>query len=170
MRTAQVLNLPGTEASLRLEIDRLKHQLQVIQLKVDELMITQQQKNDKTISVYVSSGYRLVHISEIIMIRSMGNYSTFFLYGGERILTSRTLKYWETQCGSEDLVRVHNSYLIHKGKIAAIQPDQCTIAMQGGLTAQYTRRSKTLLLGLLGHSKQQTQKAKSPKFALHPKS
>lgn len=169
MRTAQVLNLPGTEASLRLEIDRLRHQLLAIQLKVEELMKSHQERTERPISVYMNGRYRLVYIDEIIMVNSMGNYSMIYLDGGEALMTSRTLKHWEKQCSTDSLVRVHNSFLIHRSKIMAIQPDQCTIAMHGGLTAQYTRRSKSLLLGLLGHSIQ-TPKPKSPKLVLHPKS
>ena len=147
MRTAQVLHLPGTEISLQLEIDRLRHQLQMIQIKLDEMIHIHHQQIDKVISVFVRGQYRMVHVSEL--------------------MTSRTLKYWEKQCACDDLVRVHNSFLIHKHKITAIQPDDCTIALRNGLTAQYTRKSKTCLLLLLGQ-KDRTQEPKTPKSALHP--
>ena len=101
------------------------------------------------------------------MIKAMNNYSMIYLDGGAELMTSRTLKYWEKQCACDDLVRVHNSFLIHKHKITAIQPDDCTIALRNGLTAQYTRQSKTLLLRLLGQ-KDRTQGPKTPKSALHP--
>ena len=166
MRTAQVLHLPGTEVSLQLEIDRLRQQLQMIQIKLDEMIHIHQQA-DKVISVFVRGQYRMVHVSEIQMIKAMNNYSMLYLDGGSELMTSRTLKYWEKQCACDDLVRVHNSFLIHKHKITAIQPDDCTIALRNGLTAQYTRQSKTLLLRLLGQ-KDRTQEPKTPKSALHP--
>ena len=167
MRTAQVLHLPGIEVSLQLEIDRLRHQLQMIQIKLDEMIHIHHQQIDKVISVFVRGQYQMVHVSEIQMIKAMNNYSMIYLDGGAELMTSRTLKYWEKQCACDDLVRIHNSFLIHKHKITAIQPYDCTIALRNGLTAQYTRKSKTWLLLLLGQ-KDRTQGPKTPKSALHP--
>ena len=53
MRTAQVLHLPGTEVSLQLEIDRLRHQLRMIQIKLDEMIHIHHQQIDKVMSVFV---------------------------------------------------------------------------------------------------------------------
>ena len=90
MRTAQVLHLPGTEVSLQLEIDRLRQQLQMIQIKLDEMIHIHQQA-DKVISVFVRGQYRMVHVSEIQMIKAMNNYSMIYLDGGAELMTSRTL-------------------------------------------------------------------------------
>ena len=88
MRTAQVLRLPGTEVSLQLEIDRLQHQLRMIQIKLDEMIHIHHQQIDKVISVFVRGQYQMVHVSEIQMIKAMNNYSMIYLDGGAELMTS----------------------------------------------------------------------------------
>lgn len=150
MRAAQVLRLPASESSMQMEIETLKIQLKKVHSTLAELKRSQVQPARTIISVFISGSYRQVDVREIIMIRAMNNYSTIYLDSGDQLFTSRTLKYWEGQCNSLDLVRIHSSFLIHKFKIKSIQTETSTIQLQNGLDAQYARMSKMALHKLLG--------------------
>ncbi len=153
MKAVQVLRLPTSDVSLHREIERLRCQLQVVQSTLDAMNRRQLQLDKSTISVYTSGTYRQVDVNEISMIRAMNNYSTIYLDNGDQLFTSRTLKYWEGQCSSIDMVRIHSSFLIHKNKINSIQTDTSTIQLKNGLSAHYSRMSKDMLLRLLGAEK-----------------
>lgn len=54
------------------------------------------------------------------MVKSESNYSVIFTNSGEKILTSKTLKYWHTKLNDSDLIRVHASYLVNRKYIKSI--------------------------------------------------
>jgi len=158
MKAVQILRLPASETTLQIEIERLRFQLQIVQSALDEMKCRQQVPERTFISVYASGGYRQIDVNDIILIRAMNNYSMIYLDSGDQLFTSRTLKYWEKQCSSMDMVRIHSSFLIHKHKIISIQTETSTIQLKNGLSAQYSRMSKDMLLRLLGTEKHMQDK------------
>lgn len=55
----------------------------------------------------------LIDISEIIRCESDRNYTTFFLDGGRKILTSRTLKDYDGLILNQNFIRCHRSHIIN---------------------------------------------------------
>ncbi|MFZ1571931.1 MAG: LytTR family DNA-binding domain-containing protein [Candidatus Kapaibacterium sp.] len=96
--------------------------------------------------VYNSGDYRRVSVFEIIVIKSNSNYSTFYLDDGSKILTSKTLKYWEVSLNHPDLVRVHDSSLINRSKIKSVNVGNSEITLTANLTSKYSRMPKSELL------------------------
>ncbi len=71
--------------------------------------------------IYHDKSRKVIDTSSILMIQSTSNYSTIYLDNGEKIFTSRTLKYWEELFNCASLMRIHRSYLINHLKINSIQ-------------------------------------------------
>lgn len=82
---------------------------------------------------------------EILYIKSDSNYSTIFFYLSDhwKLFTSRTLKYWGENLAGDMFVKVHNSYLINKTKIAAINKTKRVILMKEGSIIPYSRKNAT---------------------------
>lgn len=146
MNSAQIINISSGEMLLKMEIERLRHELHRVQSQLYELM---NQPSNEDVMVYDSGYYRRVLVNEIIQIQSVSNYSIFYLEDGSKILTSKTLKYWETTLNHNDLVRIHNSSLINRNKIKCINVEKSEIILNGNLTSRYSRMSKSELLNKL---------------------
>ena len=146
MNSAQIINISSGETLLKMEIERLRHELHRVQSQLYELM---NQPSNEDVMVYDSGYYRRVLVNEIIQIQSVSNYSIFYLEDGSKILTSKTLKYWEKILNHPDLVRIHNSSLINRNKIKCINVEKSEIILNGNLTSKYSRMSKSELLNKL---------------------
>ncbi len=143
MNSAQIVNISSNETLLKMEIQQLRHQLLSVQSQLSELL---KQPTWEHVMVYTSGDYRRISVNEIIQIQSNNNYSTFYLDDGSKILTSKTLKYWETKLNHPDLVRIHHSSLINRNKIKIINVENSEIMLAGNITSRYSRMSKSELL------------------------
>jgi two-component system LytT family response regulator len=72
------------------------------------------------IFVFANKCNQKIWIKDIIMVKSESNYSVIFTHSGEKILTSKTLKYWQMKSQDSDLIRVHASYLVNRKYIKSI--------------------------------------------------
>lgn len=143
MASAQIINISSGETLLKKEVEYLRHELNRVQSILHDLS---KKPSIESVMIYETREYRRVSINEIIQIQSDSNYSTFYLDDGSKILTSKTLKHWETTLIHPDLVRIHKSNLINKNKIKFINVENSEIILTGNLTSKYSRMSKSDLL------------------------
>lgn len=146
MNSAQIINISSGETLLKKEVEHLRHELLRVQTLLQELL---KQATVETVMIYDSGDYRRVSINEIIQIQSDSNYSTIYLDDGSKILTSKTLKHWETTLNHPILVRIHNSNLINRNKIKYINVEKSEIILNGNVISRYSRMSKSELLNKL---------------------
>ena len=143
MASAQIINISSGETMLKMEVEHLRHELTRVQSILHDLL---KKPSIESVMIYDSKEYRRVSINEIILVQSDSNYSIFYLDDGSKILTSKTLKYWETTLMHPDLVRIHKSNLINKNKIKVVNVENSEIIMTGNLISKYSRMSKSDLL------------------------
>ena len=72
-----------------------------------------------------------IHISEILYIRSASNYSTIYLKGGEKIVTSKLLKYWQNRIDDIHFIRCHNSFYVNRNHVNCIDLKENKIKLEG---------------------------------------
>jgi len=84
------------------------------------------------ILVHLKTGVESVDLQEVICFEARSNYTRIFLMNGKDILTTKTLKDFETQLCSEksDFMRVHNSYIINLKKVTRLLKVSDEIIMQ----------------------------------------
>ncbi|MGB1242037.1 MAG: LytR/AlgR family response regulator transcription factor [Chitinophagales bacterium] len=78
------------------------------------------QKNVKSLEnilLKTQESYHVVKIAEIIYCQSEGNYTTFFIKNGRKILVSKPLKYYTQLLAGREFYRIHQSYLINMKSI-----------------------------------------------------
>jgi len=90
------------------QIQPNKEQLSVLQDSIKNPRSTSQK-----ISLHTSEKIIVVQISEILRCKSDNNYTTFYLENGQRILVSKTLKYYADMLKEHQFIRVHQSHLIN---------------------------------------------------------
>ncbi len=61
----------------------------------------------------VAEGFHVLAPQDVVRCQSDGNYTTFHLSGGEKIIASRTLKEFEERLAPHGFLRVHNSHVVN---------------------------------------------------------
>ncbi len=72
------------------------------------------QGNFNRITLKTYDCIHLVDLTDIIRCESENSYTTFYLVGGDQIVVSKSIKYYEDLLSESDFLRVHQSHLINK--------------------------------------------------------
>jgi DNA-binding LytR/AlgR family response regulator len=92
----------------------------------------------------IRDGARLVRapMSQILAVRSAGNYAEFLLSDGRRPLMRTSLGALEARLGPQGFVRTHRSWLVNAAVVTGLRPDgsgDYTVEL-GGVEAPLSRR------------------------------
>lgn len=103
----------------------------------------------KTIALNTQEEIRIVSITDIIRLESMGNYTTFHLEGSQNILVTKTMGEFEKMLG-DDFMRVHQSHLVHKKHIHAyIKSEGGYLKMKDDSDVPVSVRKKSVVIETL---------------------
>ena len=83
------------------------------QIAVLQESIKNTNKVSQKISLHTSEKIIVLELSEIIRCNSDNNYTIFHLKNGQKILVSKTLKYYADMLKEHQFLRVHQSHLIN---------------------------------------------------------
>jgi two-component system LytT family response regulator len=106
---------PYANEDLANAIKKAKEQIQPNkeQLSVLKDSIKNPSRISQKISLHTSEKIVVVLISEILRCKADNNYTTFYLENGQKILVSKTLKYYADMLKEHQFLRVHQSHLIN---------------------------------------------------------
>jgi len=142
---------PIDEEELSLAINRADDVIRYeekMQFKSMENNIKALNKSDKII-LKTSDHVHLINTSEIIRIEADGNYSTFFIDDGRKVIVSRAIKEWEETLINKGFHRIHKSHMININKLNYFdKSDSGDVIMDDGSTVPVASRKKDMLLNL----------------------
>ena len=102
----------------------------------------------------IRDGARLVRVpvSEILAVRSAGNYAEFLLVDGRRPLMRSSLSALENALGRHGFARTHRSWLVNPARVTGLRPEGSgDYAIElGGVEAPLSRRFPQALAALRG--------------------
>ncbi|SDR89380.1 two component transcriptional regulator, LytTR family [Polaribacter sp. KT25b] len=106
---------PYSNDDLTNAIEKAKKQIQPNKEQLDVLQeaINNPYSANQKISLHTSEKIIVVQLSEIIRCKSDNNYTTFYLENNQKILVSKTLKYFADMLKENGFLRVHQSHLIN---------------------------------------------------------
>jgi two-component system LytT family response regulator len=106
---------PYSNEDLANSIKKAKAQMQPSKAQLSVLQGTIRSPNAilQKISLYTSEKIIVVELSEIIRCKSDSNYTTFYLQNKQKVLVSKTLKYYADILKEYQFLRVHQSHLIN---------------------------------------------------------
>ena len=90
----------------------------------------------------------VVKLADILYCEASSSY-TFFHLSGDKILMSKSLKYYEELLKPYGFIRVHHSFLINQQKIAKYDRLDCTLVLDGGQQVPVSHRKKEVLSSFL---------------------
>jgi two-component system LytT family response regulator len=92
----------------------------------------------------------LVEIEDIIRCEADGNYTKICLINGELILTSKTLKEYDTMLMEFNFERVHNSHLVNMRHIKKyLNKESGYLQLSDGTQIPVSQRKKSYVLSIL---------------------
>lgn len=131
-------------------VNRAEQELQTRDLskKFNKLLdYINENRNDKRLVLSSSERYDVVNISDIIMLKSDRNYTSFYLEDGQVIKVSRTMKEYAKTLSANGFIKSHRQYLINLNHIKSFgRTNSNTIRLTRNLEAPVSTRSKEKLL------------------------
>ncbi len=108
---------------------------------------SQKELYEKKLAIATTEGFIFVPIKEIIRLESHSNYTAFHFLQGKKLVSSRTLGYYEELLPEEYFCRIHHSHIVNtrfadkyvKGGVGG------NLVMQDGLELPVSQRKKEAL-------------------------
>ncbi|MBP2833216.1 response regulator transcription factor [Aquimarina sp. U1-2] len=125
----------------QMSADEIQHNYNTLQKRVFEA---------PKLSIADAKGIHMVKITDIIYCNGNGNYTTLILAGGNEIVASKNLKYFENKLESYNFLRLHKSYLIQLSHVDFVNKEQGgSVSMSNGSILPISRNYKKELLNRL---------------------
>ncbi len=105
-------------------------------------------KELQNLAVPDQSGISFISLDEVIYLQADRNYSTIHLKGGERMVSTRTLKEYDLLLQDNGFFRAHHSFLVHLKHVKRFEKSGYLL-MEDGLHAEVAQRRKAELLEVL---------------------
>lgn len=91
----------------------------------------------------------LINTDDIIRIEADGNYTTFFIEDGRKVLVSRGIKEWEESLIDRGFHRIHKTHIININKLSYFdRTDSGDVIMNDGSKIPVASRKREMLLKL----------------------
>lgn len=95
------------------------------------------------LSIPSLEGFKFIYIKDIVYLEADSNYTTFYLYDGSKVISSKTMKEYESLLTENSFFRSHHSYLINLHFVSSyIKTDGDQIIMTTGAKLYLSRRRK----------------------------
>ena len=133
-------------------VNRAKYSLQnqQIQQQLTELRQYFRSGNEEKLVVSTMEGLNFIKTDSIVHIVGSGNYSTFHLSNGEKIMASKNLKHYVDLLPAHIFFRTHQSHLISLRYITKIKTQEgLFVALEGGHCVPLTRARKDGLVAMM---------------------
>ena len=144
-----------------IDIDELSDALQTVRLKIMDkvdnyvqiqtLLANLKQPNTR-LAIPTIEGFDFIPIEDILYCQADGSYSVFLTKEGKKIVSSKSLKYYENLVISEQLFRVSKSYIINLNYVKKFVKGKAPyIVMDNEVSISVSPYTKSALLELIKH-------------------
>jgi two-component system LytT family response regulator len=71
--------------------------------------------------ILIDSQNGAIHLDVILYLQSEGSYTTFFIEGGKKIMTSKNIGFYEKKLPLNNFFRIHHSIIVNTDKIERVE-------------------------------------------------
>ncbi len=103
-------------------------------------------KEVKKIVLKTSDSIHLVNVQDIIRCQADCNYTYFYLYGGKKLVVSKTLKEFDTMLTPYGFFRVHQSHLVNLNYLDHFKKENEKIVLKDQTSVPVSHRKKEQLI------------------------
>lgn len=123
---------------------------QFSQLQIRQLIKARRTKTIEKITLHTTEGLVFLRLKDILYLQSDVNYTQFFTSNNEKVMVSKTLKYFEEILPKEDFCRVHQSYILNVHSVRKVlREDGGYALLENGKKIPISRRKKETFLKLI---------------------
>lgn len=121
------------------------------QSRIETLLYNLKSESDKfnKIALPTNNGLQFEKINHIMYCVADGNYTTVCMIKNEKILVSRTMKYFEEMLPSEMFFRIHKSHIVNLNYIKYYNKSYNTIVLEDGTNLSVSMRKSIDFLTML---------------------
>jgi two-component system, LytTR family, response regulator len=143
---------PVSLTDLKESLLRVKEKLQnrFFEEQWKNLSHNREKKNsyDRKIAIGSHNGYVFVQVKDIVRCESESNYTRFYFGDGTKMISSRTLGFYEEMLPADKFFRIHNSHLVNIDFLTQYKKDGRggTVIMKDGVELDVSHRKKAEFL------------------------
>ena len=141
---------PLNKEDLKNVLERIRRNEQDSNPLLHEILENMQSMKPKKIAIPSQDGFSLHPIEDIVRCQSDGNYTKIHFASCPKILSSKTLKYFDDMLQDLEFERVHNSHLVNINHIKKyVNVDGGTLKMSDGSQVPISQRKKSQVLSAI---------------------
>jgi two-component system, LytTR family, response regulator len=122
------------------------------QSTIDMLLsnLSQQNVQDKMISITTLKGFEFVTLKDIVWCKANSSYTTFYITGGAKIISSRNIGFYEDILKNHHFCRIHNGVIVNMRFVKTyLRTKSGSVTMADGTVLEVSHRRKTIFLQML---------------------
>jgi two-component system LytT family response regulator len=96
--------------------------------------------------IQLTDGIVFLKQDQIVRLQADNNYSIIFTKNGQKYVSAKSLKYFESQFEETSFVRVHKSHIVNISEINQYKKDKGVLLLKDGMEVEVSRRKKSVLL------------------------
>lgn len=114
-----------------------------------------QQQHARRIAVSTGNEFVFIDLSDIVRLESSSNYTHFYLKDRGKLVSSKTMGYYEDLLPAEKFCRIHHSHIVNIDFVQRYIKNGSggTVVLAGGLKLDVSQRKKEHFLKLTGNAK-----------------
>lgn len=129
-------------------VKAVKKSLQSIhKSKIEVQAFRDNYQSPRKLVLHTAEVLKIVELSQIVRLESMGNYTYFFFEDGEKLLITKTLKEYDDILRENGFLRVHQSHLINMDQLKSyVKTEGGYLLMKDGSRVPVSVRKKSSVL------------------------
>lgn len=104
------------------------------------------EKKLEKLTINSQEGATYIRLDEIIYLQTTGNYTSFLLEDGSRVLVVKSLQEYEDMLPKDQFFRIHQSYIVRGPQVRKFLRDESCLIMLNGDQLPVAKRRKHELL------------------------
>ena len=112
-QAAHYLLKPIEETQFKKALDRVFDQLNNTSAGLASMLLNMQHQEKQRFIVSSNEGFKVLKYENVVWAGSDGAYTSFYLSNGQKLLSSKPLKFYDESLPASHFFRIHRSYLIN---------------------------------------------------------
>ncbi len=98
------------------------------------------------IGISAVEGIHFVRLTDIVRLEAEDNYTHFFVVGGERITTAKTIKTYEDALARFNFLRVHKKNIVNMNFMKKFSKDEGFLELENAEKIEVSRRKRPVIM------------------------
>ena len=98
------------------------------------------------IGISAVEGIHFIRLSDIVRLEAEDNYTHFFVLGGDKITTAKTIKTYEDVLSRNNFLRVHKKNIVNMNYMKKFSKDDSFLELENSERVEVSRRKRPVIM------------------------